>query len=98
MAGVDPTIGDAGMVSKGDAIESRSMGGFRLVGQESDESQEAVDFLDLTDPARVLVDRTDWVLEQEDALRSSDLLELSIDVKLELELEDTESMEERGKL
>lgn len=71
------------------------MGGLRL-GQESDESQEAVDFLDLTDPARVLVDRMDWVLEQDDSERSRDLRELLSDV--ELELEEMESMDDRGKL
>lgn len=66
------------------------------LGQESDESQEAVDFLDLTDPARVLVDRMDWVLEQDDSERSRDLRELLSDV--ELELEEMESMDDRGKL
>lgn len=72
------------------------MGGLRL-GQESDESQEAVDFLDLTDPARVLVDRMDWVLEQDESERSRDLIELLSDVELELE-EMMESMDDRGKL
>jgi hypothetical protein len=69
------------------------MGGLRL-GQESEESEDAVDFLDLTDPARVLVERMDWELEQEDAVRSRDLSELLSEV--ELELEEMESMDARG--
>lgn len=87
--GADPGRGDAGIVSRVDANASRSMGGLRL-GHESDESEEAVDFLERMDPERVLVELIDWVLEQEELARLRDFVEL--------ELEDTESMDALGKV